>query len=262
MVTTGAIDLQVPGRLAPPRETVSADPDLRSWILALGVHGGIAALLLAGTLAAPKPQPDSLPVFEIVIPSAQPQPVPQSAPAEPFPPEPVTERPEPDPEPLPEPQIESLAPAKPAVKPRPRPPQQALQPRSDALSTDPALGAADSLPVQAPPIAAPALPQTPIPIQEAMPPYAPILLDWLGRHRDYPRAARLRRQEGAPRIALNLDRSGRLIALVLVQSSGIPLLDETALAMARRATPFPPPQLPPGSEKASFIVPVRFALER
>ncbi|MCW0235988.1 MAG: TonB family protein [Ferrovibrio sp.] len=228
-------------------------------MLALGVHGGIAALLLAGTIAAPKPQPDPLPVFEIVIPAAPPQLL--TAPAEPAPPEPVAELPEPDTEPLPEPQIESPAPAKPAVKPRPRPPQQAVQPRGETPSTNQALGAADSLPVQAPPIAARALPQAPVPVQEAMPPYAPILLDWLGRHRDYPRAARLRRLEGAPRIALTLDRSGRLIALTLVQSSGIPLLDEAALAMARRAAPFPPPQLPPGSEKASFIVPVRFALE-
>lgn len=95
-----------------------------------------------------------------------------------------------------------------------------------------------------------------------MPPYAPILLDWLGRHRDYPRAARLRRQEGTPRIALTLDRSGRLLGLELREVSGHDLLDQAALEMARRAAPFPPPQLPPGIDKATFIVPIRFHLER
>jgi protein TonB len=95
-----------------------------------------------------------------------------------------------------------------------------------------------------------------------MPPYAPILLDWLGRHRDYPRAARLRRQEGTPRIALTLDRSGRLLGLELTTGSGHELLDQAALDMARRAAPFPPPQLPPGNDRATFVVPVQFHLER
>lgn len=94
------------------------------------------------------------------------------------------------------------------------------------------------------------------------PPYAPILLDWLGRHRDYPRAARLRRQEGTPRIALTLDTSGRLLALALAESSGFALLDEAALDMARRAAPFPPPQFPRGMDRGTFIVPVQFALQR
>lgn len=119
----------------------------------------------------------------------------------------------------------------------------------------------DTPSVQIPTIAAaPAAAQLPTPTNQATPPYAPILLDWLGRHRDYPRTARLRRQEGTPRIALTLDRSGRLLGLELSQPSGHDLLDQAALDMARRAAPFPPPQLPPGSERATFIVPVQFRL--
>ncbi len=110
-------------------------------------------------------------------------------------------------------------------------------------------------------IPAPTAPLASVPAAST-PPYAPVLLAWLGRYRDYPRAARLRRQEGMPRIALTLDSSGRLLALTLVESSGFALLDEAALDMARRAAPFPPPQLPRGTERATFIVPVQFSLQR
>lgn len=248
MVTADAINLQIPGRLVPPRDTASAHPALRSWTLAVAVHGGIAALLLAGTFASPKPQPEQPPVFEIILPAAQPLPVPQPE-TQPAPPEPSADLPDAEPEP----QIEALAP-KPVVKPRRALP--AVQPQAE---TQPSAPVAPAAPMQ--PVSAPALPQPPAPAQ-AMPPYAPILLDWLGRHRNYPRAARLRRQEGIPRIALTLDRSGRLLHLELREASGHDLLDQAALDMARRAAPFPPPQLPPGSEKATFIVPVQFHLER
>ncbi len=258
MVTAGAINLQTPGRLLPSRVTASANPAPRSWALALAMHGGIAGLLLAGTLAPPRSQPEQFPVFEIVIPAAQPAVEPaaaQPAPAEPPLPEPVADMSEPDPVP----QIEAPTP-RPIVKPRPRPPQQATLPRDDTPIPAPVEAASAPAPTQ--PVAAPSLPQPPATAERAAPPYAPILLDWLGRHRDYPRAARLRCQEGIPRIALTLDRSGRLLDLELKEASGHDLLDQAALDMARRAAPFPPPQLPPGSEKATFIVPVQFHLER
>jgi protein TonB len=247
VVTANATSLQIPGRLLPPRETAPAHPALRSWTLAIAVHVGIAALLLAGTFASPKPQPEQPPVFEIVLPAAQP------APAESSPPEAVTDMSKP----APEPQVEAPAP-KPVVKPRRL--QQAMQPRSDTPISAPVETAVAAAPQ--PHLSAPALPQPPAAPSQAMPPYAPILLDWLGRHRDYPRAARLRRQEGTPRIALTLDRSGHLLDLQLREASGHDLLDQAALDMARRAAPFPPPQLPPGNEKATFIVPVQFYLER
>jgi protein TonB len=261
VVTAATTSLQIPGRLVPPRETASAHPALRSWTLAVAVHGGIAGLLLAGALAPPRSQPEQFPVFEIVIPPAQSAtqpPVPQPASAEASPPEPVADMLEP----VSEPQIMAPAP-KPVMPPRPRPPRQSVQPMSETPpSAQSATATVDMPPAPVQPVAAPALPQPPAIAEQAAPHYAPILLDWLGRHRDYPRAARLRRQEGIPRIALTLDRSGRLLDLELKEASGHDLLDQAALDMARRAAPFPPPQLPPGSEKATFIVPVRFHLER
>lgn len=267
MVTTDTIGTLIPGRLAPSRNSASASLAPHSWAVALLAHGGIAALLLAGSMSAQQPQPDTLPVFEIVIPAATAQPAPQPAPAMAAvapPPEPAAAMPEPEPEPIAEPEPQAEAPL-PVARPVSRPQRQPMPRR-------PQTPVAESAPVETTTIAAaapshqsspdqPALAQQPL-AQQAMPPYASILLDWLGRHRDYPRAARLRRQEGMPRIGITLDNSGRILALTLVESSGFALLDEAALGMARRAAPFPPPQLPRGTDRATFIVPVQFALQR
>jgi protein TonB len=262
VVTTDIIGTLAPGRLAPPRNSVSGGLAPHSWAVALLAHGGIAALLLAGSMSAQQPQPDTLPVFEIVIPAATAQPAPQPAPAMAEvapPPEPAAAMPEPEPEPLAEPEPQAEAPL-PLAKPVSRPQRQPMPRR-------PQNPVAESAPVETTTIAAAApshqsSPDQPAPPQQALPPYASILLDWLGRHRDYPRAARLRRQEGMPRIGITLDTSGRILALTLVESSGFALLDEAALDMARRAAPFPPPQLPRGTDRATFIVPVQFALQR
>lgn len=106
----------------------------------------------------------------------------------------------------------------------------------------------------------------PAPTPPAMAPaatenYAAILHAWLLRFRDYPQAARLRRQEGTAQIALTLDSSGRLLQARLHASSGSGLLDRAALAMAERAAPYPPPQFPPGTLRTTYIVPVRYALQ-
>lgn len=257
MVTADIIGTLIPGRRAPSRNSAPTSLAPQSWAVALLVHGGIAALLLAGSMSARQPQTDTLPVFEIVIPAP-------TAQAEPAPSAPAMALPESASEPVAEPESQTKAPL-PAARPASRPQRQPM-PRHAQDS------AAESAPAEATAIAAappshpssldqPALAQQTL-AQQSMPPYAPILLDWLGRHRDYPRAARLRRQEGMPRIGVTLDTSGRLIALMLVESSGFTLLDEAALAMARRAAPFPPPQLPRGTDRATFIVPVQFALQR
>ena len=93
--------------------------------------------------------------------------------------------------------------------------------------------------------------------------YNGILLDWLRRHLEYPRAARLRRQQGEVRLRLVLDRSGRLLEAALASSSGHDLLDEAALRMAQRAAPYPPPLDALGNApSAAFVVPLRYELLR
>ncbi len=242
MVTATLAQLRAPGRPQPPRSL-----PWHGLAPALLLHGGIALMLMA---VGPEPQSQA-PVFEILLQpaaSASEMPPPEmpasdTTPAEAAPPELAIET-------LPE-----------IVPPRPRTrPQRTTTPVNAAAAPESISG-----PV-APPVAAvattTAVAATPRPAEYTPPPYAPVLLDWLGRHRDYPRAARLRRWEGMPRIAITLDNSGRLLALSLAESSGFALLDEAALDMARRAAPFPPPVLPRGTDRATYIVPVQFALQR
>jgi protein TonB len=218
---------------------------LRGLAPALLLHGGIAWMLVT---MGPAPQPPA-PVFEILL-----------QPAAAAPETPVSEAPLSDAAPMetapPEPAIETLPdPAPP--RPRHRPQRSTTPAAANTTANPESMSAPTAMPV---PAAAPAT--SPAPAEYTPPPYAPVLLGWLVRHRDYPRAARLRRQEGTPRIAITLDMSGRLLALTLTESSGFALLDEAALDMARRAAPFPPPQFPRGTDRATFIVPVQFTLQR
>jgi protein TonB len=232
------------------------DIPLRGLLPAIAVHAAVAFGLI-GAIAPVLRDPDPI-VFEILLdlpgPTASAPPTPAAAPPEP----------EPEPEAEPEPQLVMPAPPPPRIEPKPRPPvRPRTVPAASPAITTPGETVADTpapAVAAAPAATAPAatLPAAPVPT----PAYAPILLDWLARHRDYPRAARLRRQEGAPHIALTLDRSGRLLELRLAQPSGHSALDDAALGMAQRAAPFPPPQLPQGSDRVTFIVPIRFNLER
>ncbi|MEL3889155.1 TonB family protein [Ferrovibrio sp. MS7] len=249
---------------------------------ALLLHGGAAlAMLLLAQHSLPVPAVE----IEVIWPTPQPAPVPTSpAAAEPaaetLPVPQAMPEPEPEPEPLPDPlaaepppptREKPKPPSKPVVKPAPAPqPVQEMSAPAPTLTEAPptaavtpaaqAVAPATAEPVQNAPPAAP----RDIKPQEAAPPASPynaILLDWLRRHMEYPRAARLRRQQGEVRLKLELDRGGRLLAASLATSSTHAILDEAALSMAQRAAPYPPPLDLLGQQRSVvFIVPLRFEL--
>lgn len=253
---------------------------LRGLALAALLHAGVAgAAVLLDYPAEPE-----VPVFEIAYVLPEPAPVPQAPePAErtaAAPPPPAAAEPEPPPEPLPpaqsEPEPEPVpdAPAaiaappprpaakphrpEPAAAPAPAPPQPSIEQMLAALPAPPV----DTTATQA--ATAPATIPAPQPAAPAIPPmqvYAARLRNLLAQHQEYPRAARQRHQEGVVRIALTIDRTGRLTDLRLHGSSSVAVLDDAALAMARRAAPFPPPPLEPQQRQAVFVVPVGFTLE-
>ena len=93
------------------------------------------------------------------------------------------------------------------------------------------------------------------------------LADWrsqvvskLQRAKRYPRGAEQRREQGVVTLAFTLSRNGGVLSRHIVRSSGSSELDQEALAMVQRATPFPP--FPAGMTQASvqLSVPVRFSL--
>ena len=79
----------------------------------------------------------------------------------------------------------------------------------------------------------------------------------LGRFKRYPEGAKSRNAEGTPVVTFSLDARGNATRAALARSSGHADIDAEALAMVRRAVPFPAP--PPGAPR-SFTASVGFRL--
>lgn len=78
----------------------------------------------------------------------------------------------------------------------------------------------------------------------------------LARYKRYPDAARVQQMRGRVLVTFSLDAGGRVTGVSLASPSRHPLLNAEALAMVRRASPFPP--IPPeaGQSSASFTAPI------
>lgn len=82
----------------------------------------------------------------------------------------------------------------------------------------------------------------------------------LQRYKSYPAAAKSAGIRGIATVRFSLSASGTVISAALARSSGAGVLDQAALAMVRRASPFPP--IPPalGRSRMDFAAPIRFDL--
>jgi protein TonB len=81
------------------------------------------------------------------------------------------------------------------------------------------------------------------------------------RYRSYPQEARRQGIRGTVQLAFTVNAGGRVVGVSLTRSSGSATLDNAALAMVRRASPFPP--LPPGLGSSTTIrAPIRFSIGR
>jgi periplasmic protein TonB len=92
--------------------------------------------------------------------------------------------------------------------------------------------------------------------------YYRLLRDWLDRHKDYPRLAQRRGEEGTVMLAFTLNRYGMVLGHAIVRSSGHTMLDNTVEHLIRRAQPLPaiPPEM--NLDTLQVIVPIEFRLER
>jgi protein TonB len=90
--------------------------------------------------------------------------------------------------------------------------------------------------------------------------YQAEVLAHLQRYRIYPAEARSRGITGTAMVRFALAASGGVMSASLGRSSGAAVLDEAALSMVRRASPFPP--IPPGLGRShmDFAAPIRFDL--
>jgi protein TonB len=85
---------------------------------------------------------------------------------------------------------------------------------------------------------------------------------WLESNKTYPKAARLRKQQGVARLVFVLDRSGHVLECRLVGPTGHALLDQEALAMVARSDPFPAPPHTVKGDRIELDAPVEFSLAR
>ncbi|MFW2372878.1 MAG: energy transducer TonB [Gammaproteobacteria bacterium] len=90
------------------------------------------------------------------------------------------------------------------------------------------------------------------------PSYIVTLQSWLERHKQYPRRARARQQQGTVLLYFVVSRTGQVINYKIQQSSGYAMLDDEVLAMIQRAQPLPafPESIP--VNQMQLEVPVQF----
>jgi protein TonB len=94
----------------------------------------------------------------------------------------------------------------------------------------------------------------------ALPKWKSQVAGLLERNKRYPAAAQARRQQGVVRLFFSLDRNGHVVATRVVKSSGSATLDREAMALVRRAQPFPPPPRELAGANVGLTVPIRFNL--
>jgi protein TonB len=95
----------------------------------------------------------------------------------------------------------------------------------------------------------------------AIPAWQTQILALLERHKRYPVAAQSRHQQGIAQVFFSLDREGRVVDSRIVRSAGVAALDAEALALLKRAQPFPRPPPELAGERVTVTVPIAFHLK-
>jgi protein TonB len=96
---------------------------------------------------------------------------------------------------------------------------------------------------------------------DAVPTWKTRVVALLERNKRYPGTAQSRREHGVAQVFFSLDRQGRVIESRVVRSSGATSLDEEALALLRRAQPFPAPPRELAGDHVDLTVAIRFNLK-
>ncbi|MCG5501254.1 energy transducer TonB [Ectothiorhodospira lacustris] len=204
-------------------------------VIGLGPAGQPAGQPEPVTESVPEPEPEPRP---------QPEPKPDPKP-EPRPkPEPKPRPPEPKPRPQPQPKPEPVAEATTTTAPVAKPQGQSREDARESASNQPGRQAGQSAGGD------PAATQD----------YLQVVRAWLERHKEYPRQAQLRRQEGVVYVRFVMNRNGEVLSHSIERSSGHTLLDREVTSMLQRAQPLPlmPPELP--QHRLEVVLPVAFNL--
>ena len=179
----------------------------------------------------------------------------------------------------PKPEVKKLEPPKPKVKKEPLPspdktpttvplskPPVSIKPKEeqvtetnskpDANPTRVITKAADT-PQETKTVNAP----SPEKITAATNDYSSLLAAAIAKYKQYPKIAQMRGWQGLIIIELQLNPQGTVIYSQIKKSSGYDVLDQEALEMIKRASPFPQPPEALRSKNFTVLVPISFKLE-
>lgn len=145
------------------------------------------------------------------------------------------------------------------VKEDPRPEQKAIPQQSVASQETSA-----PPPVDAPHAERPAAPKQGVSTKpsEAAMSWQKSLVFHLNKHKKYPHAARSNGHEGVANVSFTIDRSGKVISVHLDKSSGSDLLDQEAIEVLNRASPFPTPPSDVPNLTINLSLPIQFRIKR
>jgi protein TonB len=88
--------------------------------------------------------------------------------------------------------------------------------------------------------------------------YQSRLVAHLRRYRTYPSTARSKRLQGTAVVSFTIDKNGRVVGSSLAKGTGHQILDREAVAMVRRASPFPAMPAGIGKSRLTVRAPIRF----
>lgn len=91
--------------------------------------------------------------------------------------------------------------------------------------------------------------------------YSSLLADAISKYKQYPKIAQMRGWQGLIIIELQLNPQGGVIYSQIKKSSGYDVLDQEALEMIKRASPFPQPPEALRNKNFTVLVPIAFKLE-
>jgi periplasmic protein TonB len=186
-------------------------------------------------------------------------------------PEPVVE-PEPiKPEPIKKPELikEPIKPIK-QKSPEPAPVQEASPeptpaepPPPNVITAAPKVDPAPEVKVAPPPQPDPPKKVEPsdADVSDARAQYGNTLGRAIAKHKSYPKIAQMRGWQGEVLLDLKLDGNGNVLSASIKESSGHESLDNQALEMVRKASPFPAPPEALRGRSFNITVPVSFKLE-
>ena len=118
----------------------------------------------------------------------------------------------------------------------------------------------------APPMPAEAISKTPniLPqeqVTQHLDSYSSLLANAIAKYKQYPKIAQMRGWQGTVIADLEIDSKGSVVSVKIKKSSTYEVLDNEALEMIKKASPFPTPPESLRGKNFNVLVPISFKLE-